>query len=304
MKKIKIGIPRALLYHRYGVLWKHFFQKIGCKIILSPETNHDILELGINNTIDECCLAYKIYVGHVLYLNDKCDYILIIRIGNYGKKDQVCTRFNGIFDDMKYIISKNKIISYNIEYTKLAYEFIGFFKMGLRITKNPLKIIYSYLLAKQKQKQYDITKENEEKNKILSKQKKVLIISHFYNIDDKFITNYIIDYLKNNNITIIYSNHLDKKLASSFSDYFSDTLYWKYSKETIGALYYYIHRIDGIIFLSTYRCGIDSLVNSLAILKNKQMPILKLLIDENNDNLNLKNKLEMFLSKIKGVSNE
>ena len=23
MKKIKIGIPRAMLYHRYGVLWKN-----------------------------------------------------------------------------------------------------------------------------------------------------------------------------------------------------------------------------------------------------------------------------------------
>ena len=42
--------------------------------------------------------------------------------------------------------------------------------------------------------------------------------------------------------------------------------------------------IDGIIFISTYPCGIDSLVNNLAILKNKDIPILNLVIDENTDN--------------------
>ena len=304
MKKIKIGIPRAFTYHRYGVLWKHFFNMLGCKIILSPETNRDILELGINNTIDECCLSYKIYIGHVLYLNDKCDYILISRICDYGKKDKVCTRLNGTFDNIKYLIPREKIIYYNIEHTKLAYEFFGFFKMGLKITKNPIKIIYSYLVAKNKQKQYDLTKENEERNKLISKDKKILIISHFYNIKDKYISSYIVNYLKDNNITILYSNHLDKKLASSFSDYFSDTLYWKYSKEMIGALYYYLHQIDGIIFISTYPCGVDSLVNNLAILKNKHLPILNLLIDENITDLSLETKLESFIDIVKGAYNE
>ena len=61
MKKIKVGIPRALLYYRYGVLWKNFFENLGCNVILSPETNREIMELGVNNTIDECCLSYKIY---------------------------------------------------------------------------------------------------------------------------------------------------------------------------------------------------------------------------------------------------
>ena len=50
MKKIKIGIPRAFLYYRYGVLWKSFFEKLGLNVVLSPETNREILNLGINNS--------------------------------------------------------------------------------------------------------------------------------------------------------------------------------------------------------------------------------------------------------------
>ena len=43
-KKIKVGIPRAFLYYRHSVLWKEFFEKLNCNIIVSPETNKEIIE--------------------------------------------------------------------------------------------------------------------------------------------------------------------------------------------------------------------------------------------------------------------
>ena len=124
MKKIKIGIPRAFLYYRYGVLWKNFFEKLGLNVVLSPETNREILNLGINNTIDECCLSYKIYIGHAIYLSEKCDYILISRVCDYGKKDKVCTRLNATYDNLKYIIPKEMIIDCNIDHTNHKYQIL------------------------------------------------------------------------------------------------------------------------------------------------------------------------------------
>ena len=304
MKKIKIGIPRAFLYYRYGVLWKNFFEKLGLNVVLSPETNREILNLGINNTIDECCLSYKIYIGHAIYLSEKCDYILISRVCDYGKKDKVCTRLNATYDNLKYIIPKEMIIDCNIDHTNHKYQILEFFKIGLKFSKNPIKIIYSFFYANKKQKNYDINKNKEENNKLLKKNKKILILSHFYNIKDKFISNYIIDYLEKNNVIPILSNNLNKKLAAEFSEYFSNTLYWKYSKEMIGSLYYYKHQIDGIIFISTYPCGIDSLVNNLAILKNAEIPTLTLVIDENITDLSLETKLESFIDIINGGQNE
>lgn len=305
MKKIKVGIPRALLYYRYGVLWKSFFESLGCNVVLSPETNRQIIEHGVNNTIDECCLSYKIYIGHVLYLSNICDYILVARVCDYGKKDKVCTRLNGTYDDIKNIIPKSQILDYDIEHTKLKFPLLGFIKIGLKFTKNIIKIIYSYYKAKYKQKLYDTNQANNEKNKLSKNNKKILIISHFYNIQDKFISNYITTYLKENNIIPIYSNKINKKITTKFSEYFSNTLYWKYSKEIIGSLYYTKNMIDGIIFISTYPCGIDSLVNNLAILKNKDIPILNLVIDENITELSLETKLESFIDILKqGEANE
>jgi len=72
----------------------------------------------------------------------------------------------------------------------------------------------------------------------------------------------------------------------------------------IGSLYYYLHQIDGIIFISTYPCGVDSLVNNLAIRKNPQIPKLNLIIDENITELSLETKLESFIDIIRGEYHE
>ena len=211
------------------------------------------------------------------------------------KKNKVCTRLNGIYDDIKHKIPKEQILDYNIEHTKLQYQIFGFIKIGFKFSKNPIKILYAYFKSKNKQKKYDINQANYEKNKLSKNNQKILIISHFYNIQDKFISKYITQYLEENNIIPIYSNKLNRKTTKDFSLYFSNTLYWKYSKEIIGSLYYTKNMINGIIFISTYPCGIDSLVNNLTILKNKDIPILNLVIDENITELSLETKLESFI---------
>ena len=89
-KQIKIGIPKAFLYYRYSILWKKFFELLGIKVIISPETNKEIIERGKELSIDEACLSSKIYFGHVSYLVDKCDYLLVPRVSDYGKGNKVC----------------------------------------------------------------------------------------------------------------------------------------------------------------------------------------------------------------------
>lgn len=299
MKKKRLGIPRALMYYRYSILWKKYFSLLGYHVIISPETNQEILSLGINNTDNECCLAYKIYIGHILYLSKYCDYILISRICDYGKKDKVCTRFNGTYDNVKTLLPKNQLLYYNIEHTHLKYGFIELLYLGLKITKNPLKVIYSYIVANSYQKRNTISRENEQKNKIKKSGLKVMIIAHDYIINDYFISNYIKEYLLKENIIIIYPTLLNKQKARFFSEFFSDTIYWKYQKEIIGALYYYNNQIDGVIYLSAYPCGIDALVNNLAMSKNNHIPTLNIIVDEFITNLNLETKLESFIDIIK-----
>ena len=72
-----VGIPRAPLFYRFGVLWTTFFESIGRTVVVSDPTDKAIADEGDRLSVDECCLASKIYLGHVASLVDSMleDYI-------------------------------------------------------------------------------------------------------------------------------------------------------------------------------------------------------------------------------------
>ena len=95
-----VGLPRAMLYYRYEILWKNFFSYLGLKYIVSEPTNKEMIREGTAVSIDEACLSTKIYMGHIKSLIGKCDYILVPRISNFFIKRStriscicLCNRF-------------------------------------------------------------------------------------------------------------------------------------------------------------------------------------------------------------------
>lgn len=301
-KKIKVGIPRAFLYYRHYILWKNFFERLNCHIVLSPETTKETLNQGEKYSVDEACLSSKIYIGHVFYLTDKCDYILVPRISDYGKNEKVCIKFNAMYDIIHTLFPTNKLLTYNIEITHLHFEFFQFIKMGLKINKNIIKIITSYIIAKNKEKQHQKIENITQNRKLNNNKIKVLIVSHPYNIYDTYLSKNIINYLTANNIQIIYADKLSKKTAIEYSKELSSTLYWTYSKELIGSIEYYKKVYDGIIFISTFPCGVDSLVNEL-MLRKINCPAINIIIDTSNSNVGLETRLESFIDILKERKN-
>ena len=112
-----VGIPRALLYHRYGMLWSEFFDELGVKTVLSPQSNREILERGSAIAIDETCLSNKLYMGHVDALIGKCDAIFIPRYSNYGRREGFCSRFEGLYDQARNVFrdTPQRFLSCNVD---------------------------------------------------------------------------------------------------------------------------------------------------------------------------------------------
>jgi predicted nucleotide-binding protein (sugar kinase/HSP70/actin superfamily) len=298
--KITIGIPKSLLYYRYNILWTTYLKKLNCDIVYSPDTNKQIIELGKKYSIDESCLSSKIYLGHIAMLQNKCDYILVPRISNYGQKEKVCVKFNATYDIIHNQFLEQKILDYNIETTTHQTEALSLIKLGLKLNKNIIKVIKSYYQAKKYEKKYYKKLMTDQNKKLNSDKLKILVVSHPYNIYDKYIGYPIINFLNSMDVEIIYADRLDKKIAKTYGEKLSPTLYWTYSKELIGAIEYYKYSVDGIIFLTTFPCGPDSLVNELMIRKEKDIPITNILIDDSTAEAGIQTRLESFIDIIKG----
>ena len=298
----RVGIPRSLFYYYYKDLWIDFFDSLNIPYIISPNTNKNIMSRGETVANDEMCLSLKNYLGHIDYLKDKCNYILVPRISNFKNNNQTCTNFWAIYDIVKNLFNVN-ILNYNIDLEKKQTLKKGLFKIGKELNKNnhQIKKAYKYAITKEKKR----IKQNHiiNQNKLKSKKKKILIVGHPYNLYDELIGKDIIKYLIKNNIEIIYSDKFDSKITNPLSKKISKDLYFKYSKDNLGAIAYSEKDINGVIFISSFPCAPDSLANELAMRKIK-LPYLNLVIDNNSSFTGLETRLESFLDMIGGKLND
>ena len=75
-----VGIPRALSFYKNAAMWVAFLESFGVRVLITPPTNKEILDDGLELSIDESCLPTKVYIGHVKHLVDqKPDFIFVSR---------------------------------------------------------------------------------------------------------------------------------------------------------------------------------------------------------------------------------
>ena len=95
-------------------------------------------------------------------------------------------------------------------------------------------------------------------------------------------------------IEILYSDRIPHNLIDSECNKLSTDIYWTYSKEVVASIEYYKDKVDGIILLSSFPCGPDSLSNDLVSRRVKNIPILTLLFEDLNSDVGLMTRLESF----------
>ena len=297
MNNIIIGITRALLYYRYQDLWLNFFKNLNIKTIVSPKTNKKIIEKGSSYVVDEACLSLKIFMGHIDYLKDKCDYIFIPRIACLKENEKVCTNFLSIYDLVKNTFPNLKILNFNVDYEQNLQEADGFKKIGTDLNLNLVQVMKAYEKAKQEKKLISSQKENKLKRSLQDKNIKIMVVSHPYNLHDEFIGKPIINYLKKENITPILTDDASNKKIDTKG--LSNTLYWTFNNELMSFIKKYKDGVDGIILLSTFPCGPDSLANELILRRIKNIPICFITVDNNSSDTGLITRLESFIDIIK-----
>lgn len=293
----KVGLPRSIFYYYDKDIVENFLSFLNVSYIVSPKTTKAILEKGTSLASSEMCLPLKIMLGHIDYLKDKCEYILVPRFCNTGKKEQMCTNFMSAYDLINNLFDL-KLLNYNIDYSENKTLKKGLYKIGkeLKCKKKNIRKAYKSSIIKYKKinkKQVLVNQNNLNKKNI-----KILLVSHPYNIYDDFIGSDIVKFLEKNNIQIIYSNKFDSTITSDLSNQISKDLYFKFSKENIGSIIYVKDKIDGIIFLSSFPCAPDSLVTEITE-RSIDIPNINLIIDDNSSFAGLETRLESFIDILK-----
>ena len=195
------------------------------------------------------------------------------------------------YDYVNNILGVNTL-NYNIDLNNNETEMSGLINIARKLGISKKKALYAYRNALS----INNTKLKEQINNsnLCSNNIKILLVGHSYNMHDEFIGIPIVKMLKNMNISIIYSDQFDSSLANNSSNKLSPNNYWKYSKEIIGSINLSKNNINGIIFLTTFPCGVDSLANEL-VMRNINIPFLNIIIDDLDSLSGIETRIESFI---------
>ena len=120
-------------------------------------------------------------------------------------------------------------------------------------------------------------------------------MGHPYNIYDELVGKPIINFLEKNGIDVVYADIYDDKDIEKDVQTISSDVYFTFNKELIGGIAKYKDNVGGIILVTSFPCGPDSLINELIIRKVKDKPIINIIIDESNSDTGLLTRLESFI---------
>lgn len=296
-KPIVIGIPRAMLYHRYSVLWNSYFSGLGIRTVVSEPTTKGILEEGTSCAIDEACLATKIFLGHVRSLIGKCDYILIPRISNFGLQRNMCTKFEALYDMTANTFrgTGQKFLSYNVDVRHKQSEEKAFLEMGTALEFRRKDVQKAYKRAKKAELE-DFRRRVKEQERLYQSPKiKILLAGHSYMLEDAYIGKPIQKILEKMDTVPIRADLTERKSALEQGLKLSPTLKWEVNREIAGGIYKNRNNVDGIILLSAFPCGPDSMANEMIMRKNHGIPLLNLVMDGQDGNAGVETRIESFI---------
>jgi predicted nucleotide-binding protein (sugar kinase/HSP70/actin superfamily) len=321
LAKVKVGIPRALLYYHYFPLWKGFFEALGAEVVVSSRTTKGILNKGISRTVDDACLPIKLYLGHVENLRDKVDYLFVPRLVSVERNEFTCPKFLGLPDMVRHNF-KNlpQLINVDIDLNKKNRNLIkGIIEVGKIFTDNPLKIFLAYNKGLKEWKIFKnyltrgmtpveaikaIQKGEMAIDRVKPARLTIGLIGHAYNLYDDHINMNVIQKLRKMGVKVVTPENVPEEIINQQVKTLPKKLFWTMGKHLLGSTFYFLQKpsISGIIHVTAFGCGIDSMMGELMerkTRKERDIPYMVLTLDEHTGEAGVVTRLEAFIDMIK-----
>ena len=314
-----IGIPRAMSFYNNYPFYYGFFTDLGIKVVLSDVTTKQTMSSGSALVVTETCLPIKVYIGHILNLLDKgIDKIFVPSIQSIAPKIYNCSKIRGLPDLVRNVVKRDfTMVEATLDKSEKnqgLYEFLGEIASYYGITDKDIikraskagwrcynnfhimsKSGMSYKKALNYAIQGKVFIENQTKEYPIS----IALVSHGYNIYDDRTCMKIFDKLEAMDVKVYTSLQLSNEQLDDGITSLGNEQYWANEYDMTGSAGHYLkdNKVDGIITLTAFGCGPDSLMVERITRKAKRFnkPLLNLTIDEHTGEAGFITRLEAFV---------
>ncbi|NLF83236.1 MAG: hypothetical protein GX568_04540 [Candidatus Gastranaerophilales bacterium] len=318
---MKIGIPRGMNFYNYYPFWHGFFNYLGIEVVLSSKTTKKTVISGSELVVSETCLPVKIFMGHILDLIDNkgCDVIYVPSHQSIAPKIYNCSKIRGLPDLVRNVVKRKFLLIEptldKSEKKQGLYEYLYESVAPLGITDKKL-IKNASKAGWEAQNRFTEMLRNgvnlntaidciiKGKTPVIKEDEPgkysahVAVISHEYNLYDDKVSMKIFDKMEKLGIKAHVAENLTLEQMQKGYPVLNTTIYWANENEMTGAAGYYMadNGIDGIITLTSFGCGPDSIMieRITRFAKKFNKPLLNLTVDEHTGEAGFITRLEAF----------
>ncbi|MEO5359826.1 MAG: acyl-CoA dehydratase activase [Nitrospirota bacterium] len=301
-----LGIPYIFLFHEFLPFWITLLGRLGFGVVVSPKTNRQVVNLGVETVLSESCFPVKVAHGHVKWLLEQGinhvflpSFVNINAPGEDFSKGSPCPYTQTIPYLSKAAFKHMRLYKPIIDFTRgdkfltnqLSKTFRGF-------SISAKAIAHAIKDAKNAQEEFYIEMQ-ERGSQILQglAEKTIVIVGRAYNSFDGGVNLQIPKKLASLNVLSIPMDMLPLSRVD-ITDRWQE-MYWRSGQRIIKAARFikdnpYLYPI----YIGNFNCGPDSFI--LKYFKDElgDKPFLHLEIDEHSADAGAVTRCEAFLDSI------
>ena len=317
----RVGIPSSLFYYVHFPMWQTFFSELGIEVVVSGQTTKNLLDDGVKEALADACVPVKLFFGHVISLKDKVDYLFVPRMVCLNRKTIYCPKFLGLPDMIRHGLSGlPPLIDVQMDNREgFAAQWKAYLQIGSIFGFGRLKILGAYIKALAVAGRFkslllkglnppeamDVLFKGGSASPAVKKKGGLVfaVLGYPYEVHDPFISVGLVNKLKKMGITVITMENISPARLSR-ANILEKRMFWTFSDMALNAAYYLFREgtVDGIIHLTAFGCGPDSMVDKLMEISSKDYPdtpYMSITIDEHTGDAGISTRLEAFVDMVK-----
>ena len=307
-----VGVPFALMIHKFFPMANAFFRHLGYNVLLSPPTNEEIIRLSQQTAQAETCYPVKLIHGHMAWLAEQgVDYIFLPSIHtmkhetsrvehNYGcVYMQTAPRLaaRALRLEEQGITLLNPVFDLDFGQEAMASAMLG---LGKQLGIPKVRCLPALMAGAQAVRRHTAAVEKQGRNLLASlgpEDKVLVLITRNYGLSDPVLNMGIPQLLLERGYKVLTLSHLPAHDLDLSADH--PNLYWPFGQHILSGAKLVAHHPNlYAVYLTNHGCGPDTTLSYLFRQEMGDKPYLHIEVDEHFSPVGVITRIEAFLQSL------
>ena len=307
-----VGVPFALMIHKFFPMANAFFRHLGYNVLLSPPTNEEIIRLSQQTAQAETCYPVKLIHGHMAWLAEQgVDYIFLPSIHtmkhetsrvehNYGcVYMQTAPRLaaRALRLEERGITLLNPVFDLDFGQEAMASAMLG---LGKQLGISKVRCLPALMSGAQAVRRHTAAVEKQGRDLLASlgpEDKVLVLITRNYGLSDPVLNMGIPRLLLERGYKVLTLSHLPAHDLDLSADH--PNLYWPFGQHILSGAKLVAHHPNlYAVYLTNHGCGPDTTLSYLFRQEMGDKPYLHIEVDEHFSPVGVITRIEAFLQSL------